>query len=379
MFQAPHRSRALLLGAGLSLTLTMVACGSDPTPAESSGSNGGELVGVNAGFVAAVDQIGLPAALDRGFFEEQGLDVTLAEPFATGVDQLNALETGQIDVAQVGTPAIGAILSGADYVLLGNYSGSAAQLGIDETMAAVARDGSGVVEDDLSTLRGKKIGVAVGSINHLYLLSALAENDMTPEDVTIVNTPPPDMAVALQTAGVDVAIGWDPWPLLILDQVPGAYQVSRGGGYIGYIGYLVAKRDWAEENADTVKKFLTARAAADQWMRENPEDAAGVASRWLPSMDPGIAEEAMQYNIEQLDPRISACNYAALNEAISTLHSLGSIDGTFDVNEVFVPGPINEIMEEQPDLFSDLDEIPESAVIEGDDFTFEPEGGQCSR
>jgi ABC-type nitrate/sulfonate/bicarbonate transport system substrate-binding protein len=378
MFQAPHRSRAALLCAGLSFSL--VACGGDPSPADSSGDGGGEeSVAVNAGFVAAVDQIGLPAALDRGFFEEEGLDVTIADPFATGADQLNALETGQIDVAQVGTPAIGAILSGADYVLLSNYSGSASQLGIDETMAAVAREGSGVVEGDLSTLRGKKIGVAVGSINHLYLLSALAENDMTPEDVTIVNTPPPDMAVALQTSGIDVAIGWDPWPLLIRDQVPGAYQVSRGGGYIAYIGYLVAKRDWVEQNEETVKKFLAARAAADQWMRENPEDAAGVASRWLPSMDPGIAEEAMQYNIEQLDPRISACNYAALHEAITTLHSLGSIDGTFDVNEVFVPGPINDVMEERPELFEDLDEIPESAVIEGEDFTFDPEGGQCQR
>lgn len=378
MFQAPHRSRVLMLGATLSLSLTLMACGSSPTPADSPATEGEEMVAVNAGLVGAIDQIGLPAALDQGFFEEEGLDVTVAEPFATGVDQLNALESGQIDIAQVGTPAIGAILSGADYVLLGNYSGSASQLGIDETMAVVAREGSGVKEDDFSTLRGKKIGVAVGSINHLYLLSALAENDMTPEDVSIVNTPPPDMAVALQTSGIDVAIGWDPFPLLILDQVPGSYQVARGGGFIGYIGYLVAKREWAEQNEGTVKKFLAARAAADQWMRENPDGGAEVASRWLSSLNPAIATEAMKYNVQQLDPRISACNYAALNEAITTLYSLGTIKGTFDVNDVFMPGPINEVMEESPDLFSDLDEIPESAVI-GSDFTFDPEGDQCQR
>lgn len=368
------------MGAGLSLSL--VACGGGATPADSgpAGGDGGESsVAVSAGLVGAIDQIGLPAALDQGFFEEEGLDVTVAEPFATGVDQLNALDTGQINIAQVGTPAIGAILSGADYVLLGNYSGSASQLGIDETMAAVAREGSGVEDGDLSTLRGKNVGVAVGSINHLYLLAALGENGMTPEDVNVVNTPLPDMAVALQTGGIDVAIGWDPWPLLILDQVPGSYQVSRGGGYIGYIGYLVAERQWAEENRDTIKQFLTARAAADQWMRENPDEAAGVAARWLSSLDPAIAQEAMQYNVEQLDPRISACNYAALNEAIETLHELGSIEDTFDVNEVFQPGPINEVAEENPELFEDLPEIPDSAVIDGDDFVFEPGGGQCDR
>lgn len=370
-----HTRVGALLLAG-ALALTTAAC-SSPSPAPAPAANG-ENISVSAGWVSAIDQIGLPVALDQGFFEEVGLDVELAEPFASGVDQLNALETDQIQFAQVGTPFIGAKLSGADYVLLGNYTGSASQLGIDETMAVVARDGSGVEEGDLSTLAGKKIGVTVGSINHLYLLAVLEDEGLTPDDVEIVNTAAPDLAVALQTSGIDAAIIWDPWPLLILDQVEGSYEVARGGSYIGFVGYIVAKREFVEQNPDVVEKFLTARAMADQWMRGNADGAAEIAARWMSSLDPEIAKTAMQYNVKQLDGRFSACNYAAFDSAISTLHGLGAIKGTFDVNTVFESGPISNVVAKNPDLFDDLAPIPASAEI-GDGFTFDPAGNQCSR
>lgn len=363
----------LALAAGLTLT----ACG-DPSPAPAGSASGEDTTTVSAGMVAAIDQIGLPAALDEGFFEKEGLNVEIAEPYASGVDQLNALDAGQIQFAQVGSPVLGAVLAGADYVLLGNYTGSAAKFGIDETMGVVAREGSGIEEGDLSTLAGKKIGVTVGSINHLYLLAVLEDLGMTPNDVEIVNTAPPDMAVGLQTSGIDAAIVWDPYPMMITDQVDGAYDVARGGGYIGFLGYVVAKRTWADEHPDEVKAFLTARARADQWMRENPADAAEVASRWLSDLDPEIAEESMKYNIEQLDPRLSACNYAALNTAMDTLEDLGAIDDTFDVNKIFEPAPMVELTKSHPELFDDLAPIPTSAKV-GAEFTFDPSKSQCPR
>src|SRR5690606_17896392 len=159
---------------------------------------------------------------------------------------------------------------------------------------------SDVCSSDLSTILGKKIGVSVGSINHLYLLAVLESLGATPDDVQIINTAPPDLGVALQTGGLDVAISWDPWPLQNLEQVEGSYQVARGGGYIGFLGYIVATRDFVAERPEGGEAFPTARAGADQWIRENPTDAPGVASRWLSSLEPAIAEEAMQYNIEQL-------------------------------------------------------------------------------
>ena len=43
-------------------------------------------VKLKAGMVTCIDQVGLPIALERGFFEKHGLDVTIARPYATGVE-----------------------------------------------------------------------------------------------------------------------------------------------------------------------------------------------------------------------------------------------------------------------------------------------------
>jgi sulfonate transport system substrate-binding protein len=339
---------------------------SDTTEPEEEPATTGEveMVTVRAGWVSAVDQLGLPAAVEQGFFEEHGLDVELAEPFPTGVDMLNALEAGEIDFAQVGVPAIGAILRGMDLVLIGNYTGSAVQLGIDETMAMVVAPEAGISGDDLSTLEGKTIGVSIGSINHLYLLGVIEESGIGPDDLDIVNIPPPEMPVALETGGLDGAVFWDPWPIIATHQVEGAEEVLRGGGYIAFIGYITALRSYVEENQDVAQRFLAARAQADSWIRENPEQAAELATRWLPGTDLEVAEEAMQYNVRQLDPRISACNYLALTVDQELLEGVGTIEGTFPADQRIVPDHILAVMDQNPDYFADLEPIPEGAQVQ---------------
>jgi sulfonate transport system substrate-binding protein len=329
------------------------------------------LTKLKAGMVTGIDQIGLPIALERGFFEKYGLDVTIARPYATGVDALNALQAGESEIVQVGVPMIGAVLRGMDLVALGNYSGNATKAGSDATMAIVTRDGSGIVKGDLASLKGKKIAASFGTINHLYILGILEKAGLKPEEVTLVNTPPPDMTVALLAKGIDAFSGWDPWPIVAGKDVPGAVEIIRGGDVISYLGFNVALRPWVQANGDTIEKFLAAVSEADQWMRKNPKQAAQVATRWIPGLKQEIAEAAMQFNIQQADRRLSANNYRALYSAEDRLSRLGIIKATFDVNKHIEPKYILKVMKDHPELFSDLPPIPESVVI-GPGYTFKP-------
>ncbi|MDF0518888.1 ABC transporter substrate-binding protein [Bradyrhizobium yuanmingense] len=318
---------------------------------------------LKAGMVTGIDQIGLPIALERGFFEKYGLDVTIARPYATGVDALNALQAGESEIVQVGVPMIGAVLRGMDLVALGNYSGNATKAGSDATMAIIAREGSGIVKGDLSTLKGKKIAASFGTINHLYILATLEKAGLKPDDVTLVNTPPPDMTVALLAKGIDAFSGWDPWPIVAGKDVPGAVEIIRGGDVISYIGFNVALRPWVQANGETIEKFLAAVSEADQWMRKNPKLAAQVATRWIPGLKQEVAEAAMQFNIQQADRRLSANNYRALWSAQDRLTRLGILKSTFDVNAHIEPKHILKVMKERPELFADLPPIPETAAI----------------
>ena len=326
---------------------------------------------LKVGMVAAVDMLALPIALERGFFEKYGLDVTIARPYATGVDALNALQAGETDMVQAGVPAIGAILRNMDLVFFGNFSGNATKLGSDATLALIANGDSGIGKGDLKSLKGKKIATSFGTINHLYILGLLEKAGLAPTDVTLINTPPPEMSVALLAKGVDAFVCWDPAPVIAMKDVPGAVEVIRGGDVISYLGFNIALRPWVEKNGATVEKFLAAVSEADQWMRKNPKQAAGIGTRWIPGLKLDVAETAMQYNIQQVDRRISAHNYRALWKAQDTLQRLGVIKSVFDVNKHIEPKFILSVMNTYPDLFSDLQPIPADVAIKPG-FVFTP-------
>jgi sulfonate transport system substrate-binding protein len=328
-------------------------------------------VKLKAGMVTGIDQVGLPIALERGYFEKWGLDVTIARPYATGVDALNALQAGESDLVQVGVPMIGAVLRGMDLVALGNYSGNATKLGSDATMAIIAGKDAGVAKGNLKSLKGKRIAASFGTINHLYILAVLEKAGLTPDDVTLVNTPPPDMTVALLSKGIDAFSCWDPWPIVALKDVPGAVEVIRGGDFIPYLGFNVGLRPWVEKNGATIERFLAALSEADQWMRANPKQAAQVATRWIPGLKPDIAETAMEFNIQQADRRLSANNYRALWSAQDRFQRLGVIKATFDVNQHIEPKHIVNVMKTHPQLFVDLPPIPADVMI-GSGYVFRP-------
>jgi sulfonate transport system substrate-binding protein len=179
----------------------------------------------------------------------------------------------------------------------------------------------------------------------------------------VVNTPPPEMTVALLAKGVDAFVCWDPVPVIAMKDVPGAIEVIRGGDVISYLGFNIALRPWVEKNGPTIEKFLAAVSEADQWMRKNPKQAAAIGTRWLPGLKLDVAETAMQYNIQQVERRISAYNYRALWKAQDTLQRLGVIKSVFDVNKHIEPKFILSVMQAYPDLFSDLQPIPADAAI----------------
>lgn len=322
-----------------------------------------DLTKLKAGMVTGIDQIGLPIALERGFFEKHGLDVDIARPYATGVDALNALQAGESNIVQVGVPMIGAVVRGMDLIALANYSGNATRRGSDATMALIARADAGIAKGDLKALKGKRVAASFGTINHLYILALIEKAGLTPADVTLVNTPPPDMTVALLAKGIDAFVGWDPWPVVAVKDVPGAVEVVRGGDVISYVGFNVGTREWVAANGPTIEKFLAAVSEADQWMRKNSKAAAQVATRWIPGLKQEVAEAAMEFNIQQADRRLSANNYRAMHDAMDRLHRLKFLKTAFDVNKHFEPKHILKVMQDKPELFSDLPAIPGDVAL----------------
>lgn len=333
------------------------------------GGAGTKLVPIKIGINSAVDQIAAPVALEQGFFEKHGLDAEFAPAFASGVEALNALQAGDVQVVHVGVPLQGAMIAGMDVVYIGGYTGTGARVRSDGTMSLVARKESGIDPKDLTTFRGKKIASTPGSTNHIYVRNLLASKGLKPEEYTLVNTPPPDMPIALSTGGADAMVCWDPWPIIGRENTPGSFEVARGGGHVANVGYMVAMREFVEKNPDVIERYLTARAEADQWVRKNPGATAEIAMRWIPGVDAKVAKESIANVAPLTDGRVSACTVRGMQEGMEFTRTMRNVQQQVDVRKHVRAAIAMKVMQKHPELFSDLEPIPVAAMLPGDDLS----------
>jgi len=115
----------------------------------------------------------------------------------------------------------------------------------------VAKPGINSVKD----LKGKKVGLEVGFVEHLLLLKGLEMNGMTESDVTLVGTPTHQTAQVLATPDVDAIGAWQPNSGQALKSVPGSKAVFTSADAPGLIyDFLsVSPQSLAERREDWVK------------------------------------------------------------------------------------------------------------------------------
>jgi NitT/TauT family transport system substrate-binding protein len=133
---------------------------------------------------------------------KQGLTVK-STLFATGREAMQALLGGQADVAEVApTPLVLAAFADQPvraFAVVARWS----------PWRVLVRTDRGIA--DPKQLRGKKIGIAVGTSSDLAFAYFLESNGMSKSDVEIVNVSPPDMIPALDSGSVDAINIWQPY------------------------------------------------------------------------------------------------------------------------------------------------------------------------
>jgi NitT/TauT family transport system substrate-binding protein len=109
--------------------------------------------------------------------------------------------------------------------------------------------------ENVAALRGKKIGVEVGFVDHLLLMEALKSVNMSETDLTIVNAKTHETAQLLAAGSVDAIAAWQPHSGQALEQVPGAKAVFTSANAPGLIYDLlfVSRASVAQRRDDWIK------------------------------------------------------------------------------------------------------------------------------
>lgn len=191
-------TKRLVLVMSLSLVLAVVLFATLRSPTV-------PLEGVSKVTIAVPMQISsavMMVATAQGLFRQAGVEVR-SQPFILGKEALKSVIDGHADLALVGdTPLMFDLQNGADITVLAGVSRSRRMLAI------VARKDRGVRQ--LNDLRGKTVGLSLGT-NLTYFLDAMLQVHGIPsETVRLVDIQPSDVLSELVAGTIDAATLYQP-------------------------------------------------------------------------------------------------------------------------------------------------------------------------
>ncbi len=168
-------------------------------------------------------------AIDKGWLKEAGLDVNFQWfDYSASMD---AFAAGKIDadlMTNGDTLVTGAGGGKGVMIMLTDYS--------DGNDMIVAKPGIKSLEE----LKGKKIGIEIGLVEHLLLLEGLKKNDMSQKDVTLVNTKTNETPQVLASGQVDAIGAWQPVSGQAMKALPGSRPVFTSAQAPGLIYDVLA-------------------------------------------------------------------------------------------------------------------------------------------
>jgi sulfonate transport system substrate-binding protein len=212
-------------------------------------------------------------ALDRGYFKDEGLDVTLQNFFA-GKDALESMLGGKSDIATCAeTPIMQAIMAGRKLSIMATIATSEAMT------AVVVRKDKGISSP--SDLEGKRIGVTPYTTGDYLLATFLLFHGIPKNSTKIVPLRADQMKEALESGRVDAVSTWEPHIAEIKRALGAAAQVYYPTGFYRMTWNLVSQPYFVRNRPEIVRKVLRALVKAEAFLGREPEQAMLIAATRL--------------------------------------------------------------------------------------------------
>jgi len=272
-----HHLKTIMLSVLMCATASAAGC--------SGGTN--NTGAIRLGYLQS-DLHHLPAfvALEKGFFEDEGLLVTVGGIFRAGPEQMSAFAAGELDVGYVGlAPAATAALNGvADITIL----------------AQVNKEGSALVcrpdITSLTQLRGKTVAIpGHATMQDCLIQKGLRNAGLTPEMLGLMVLKPPEMLLALEADDIDCFIAWEPYPAQAVNMGTGTVVARSGALWKEHpCCVLIAQDQFTRIRPDETVKIIKAHQRACRFITDHPEEALSIAIRYT-GMPRAIIKQAMKH------------------------------------------------------------------------------------
>jgi NitT/TauT family transport system substrate-binding protein len=231
-----------------------------------------------AGSVTWFGQVPIMVAVDKGYFKDEGIDVTIQVILNSG-DRIMALTAGSVAFSNLGRiAAINEMAKGnQSFYFFANVDDSPGNEG------CWARPGFA----SLAALKGKK--VAANTSAEITLNGLLRAASMSVKDIDYLNLPPNEMAGALSKGDVDAACVWQPLldglkkavpegKLLGTDKDTDTFQKF---GTMASPDIVIISKKLVDEQPDLARKLALAMFKGADFAKKNPDEAAKTVAHYF--------------------------------------------------------------------------------------------------
>lgn len=198
--------------------------------------------------------------------------------------------------------------------------------------------------DNVSQLKGKKVGFAFGSNAHYFLLKTLEQNKISEKEITLVQLDVPSMPQALENNEIDAFSAWEPTPTLAIKNFPSLKRIDNGRSS----GYLYAKGEFSRTNPEAIKHIIASEIRAIKYIQKNQENLDRVSS-WAIEAGTALKGSSLGLTVEEYNKIVSDglpgsvyiedkyyVDDGILNEEFDLLKTLGKVPQSATWNEARV-------------------------------------------
>ena len=303
----PGRVRVAVMGLTLLLATSVFA--TTPIWAASSSDESAappqELTKLDVALAAFQDVNSIWVGIEKGFFEDAGLEIAIQNTDWPGAQELLIGEHVEIGVSS-DPDIVAANAQGQDLTLtfpLFFFAGAALMYDesrfpdwqtFDEFLTQTNGDKQEALRLTLEQIVGNSIGMQVPGGQYASLISMANAAGIPFDDFNIVNLTQEDLPPALFSGSLDIMMGGIPQRLAaIREGYATLLDATAWPPSIDHAGFAT-RLSWAKANPDIVKRFQEVIFRTQQYILSNPDDAFEIISRHLREMGSTVTPEELK-------------------------------------------------------------------------------------
>lgn len=274
------------------MALSLAACGSGET---SQGENEKEKITFVLDWTPNTNHTGLYVAQEKGYFEDEGLEVEIVQPPEDGADALVASGKAQFGISFQDTMAPGVV--GEDAL----PTTAVAAVVQHNTSGIISRKGEGM--DTPKGLEGKKYATWDAPIEKAMMENVVEADGGDFSKVELIPSTVTDEVSALESKSVDAIWIFYAWAG-VATEVAGletdyfAFKdINPAFDY--YTPVIIGNNAFLEKEPETAKKFLSAVKKGYKDAIEDPDGAAEILCEAAPELDQELVKASQEYLKDQ--------------------------------------------------------------------------------